>query len=100
MGHASISSGLLRLEASPATVSQFASKLTEERRWVVHVKSSWRSRGDKAEDRRVDATGCIRLFYPNFVVFVVLSPRGILVLGHNSVPRANSFPIAMWSWPS
>jgi hypothetical protein len=46
---------------------------------VVHVASSWRSREDEVEDGWVDKTGCIRLFYPNFVVFVVLGPRGILV---------------------
>jgi hypothetical protein len=45
---------------------------------VVHVTSSWRSCEDEAEDGQVDATGYIRLFYPNFVVFVVLGPRGIL----------------------
>jgi hypothetical protein len=39
---------------------------------MVHMASSWRSRGDEAEDGRVNATGCIELFYPNFVVFVVL----------------------------
>jgi hypothetical protein len=46
---------------------------------MVHVASSQRSRGVEAEDGRVDATDCIELFYPNFVVFIVLGPRGILV---------------------
>jgi hypothetical protein len=36
------SSGLLRVEASRSRVSQFASKLAEARRQVVHVASSWR----------------------------------------------------------
>jgi hypothetical protein len=43
------------------------------------VASSWRSREDEAEDGRVDATGCIRLFYRYLAIFVVLGPRGILV---------------------
>jgi hypothetical protein len=38
---------------------------------VVHVASLQRSRGDEAEDGWVDAMGCIRLFSPNFAVFVV-----------------------------
>jgi hypothetical protein len=46
---------------------------------MVHVALSQRSHRDGAEDRRVDATCCIRLFYPNFVVFIVLDPKGILV---------------------
>jgi hypothetical protein len=46
---------------------------------MVHVASLWRSRGDEAEDRWVDATGYIGLFDPNFAVFIVLGPRGILV---------------------
>jgi hypothetical protein len=78
-GHTSRSSSLLRREASRARVSQFASKLTEERRRVMHMTSSWRSHEDKVEDGWVDATGYIRLFYPNFTVFVVLGPKGILV---------------------
>jgi hypothetical protein len=46
---------------------------------VVHVASSQRSHKDEAEDGRVDAMGCIRLFYPYFVLFMVLGPRGNLV---------------------
>jgi hypothetical protein len=46
---------------------------------VVHVASSWRSCKDEVKDERVDATGCIGLFYPYFTVFVVLGPGGILV---------------------
>jgi hypothetical protein len=46
---------------------------------MVHVGSSRRLRRVEAEDRRVDAMGYIGLFYPNFVVFIVLGPRGILV---------------------
>jgi hypothetical protein len=43
------------------------------------VASSRRSYKDEVKDRRVDAMGCIRLFYPYFIVFIVLGPRGILV---------------------
>jgi hypothetical protein len=78
-GHTSRSSGLFHLEASWARVCQFASKLADERRQVVHMASSQRPRKDEAEDGRVDAMDCIGLFYPYFVVFVVLGHRGILV---------------------
>jgi hypothetical protein len=50
---------------------------------MVHMASSRRSRGDEAEDGRVDATGCIGLFYPNFI-FIVLGHKDNLVI---------SFPI-------
>jgi hypothetical protein len=50
VGHASRSSGLLCREASRSRVFQFALKLGEERRRVVHVASSRRSRKDKAEE--------------------------------------------------
>jgi hypothetical protein len=79
MGHVSRLSGLLRLEGNWARVFQFASKLVEARRWVVHVATSQRSHEDEAEDGRVDVMGCIRFFYLNFVIFIVLGPRGILV---------------------
>jgi hypothetical protein len=46
---------------------------------MVHVASSWRSRGVEAEDGWVDATDCIGLFYVNFAIFIVLGPKGILV---------------------
>jgi hypothetical protein len=45
---------------------------------VVHAASSPSLLEDEAEDGWVDATGYIGLFYPYFVVFVVLYPRGIL----------------------
>jgi hypothetical protein len=43
----------------------------------------------EAEDGRVDATGCMRLFYPNFVVFFVLAHKGSLVISFpiNRTPR-------------
>jgi hypothetical protein len=73
VGHASRSSGFLHREASQAMVSQFASKLADERWRVVHVASSWRSREYEVKDGQVDMTGCIELFYPNFAVFIVLT---------------------------
>jgi hypothetical protein len=47
--------------------------------WVVHVPSPRGSHEDEAEDGRINAMGCIRLFYPYFTIFVVLDPRGILI---------------------
>jgi hypothetical protein len=46
---------------------------------MVHVASSQSSHGDEAEYGRVDAMGCIKLFYPNFAILIVLDPRGNLV---------------------
>jgi hypothetical protein len=34
----------------------------------------------EVEYERVNATGCIRLFYPNFVIFFVLGHKGSLVI--------------------
>jgi hypothetical protein len=42
------------------------------------VTSSRRLRRVEAEDGRVDATGYIRPFYPNFIIFIVLGSRDIL----------------------
>jgi hypothetical protein len=79
VGHASRSSGLLHVKATQASVSQFASKLVEARRRVVHVAPSQRSRKNQVEDGWVDAIGCVRLLYLKIVIFYVLGPRGILV---------------------
>jgi hypothetical protein len=46
---------------------------------MVHVASSWRLHRVEVKDRRVDATGCIGLFYFSFVVFIVVGHMGILV---------------------
>jgi hypothetical protein len=73
---------------------------------MVHVASSRRSRGDEAEDGRVDATGYIRLFYPNFFVFIVLGHKGSLVIcfpiirtptasGEASIQPSLSHPFAL-----
>jgi hypothetical protein len=58
-GHALRFNGLLRVEASRARVSQFASKVVKTRWWVVYVAPSQRSREDQAEDGLFDATGCV-----------------------------------------
>jgi hypothetical protein len=79
VGHTSRSSGLLHREASRARVFQFTSKLVDARWGVVHVISSRRSREDEVKDSPVDAMSYIGLFYPNFVIFVLLGSRGILV---------------------
>jgi hypothetical protein len=67
----------------------FASKLVEERQQMVHMASFWRLYGDEVKDGRVDAMGYIRLFYPNFVVFIVLGNKGSLVINFsiNKTPR-------------
>jgi hypothetical protein len=61
----------------------FASKLVEERRWVVYVASSWRSCGSEAKDGRFDGVGCdavkVRPNYPSLDVIFSLAHRGILV---------------------
>jgi hypothetical protein len=56
---------------------------------MVHVVSSWRSRGDEAEDGLIDVTGYIRFFYPNFAIFIVLGHKGSLVISFpiNRTPR-------------
>jgi hypothetical protein len=90
VGHVSRSSILLRLEASQARVSQSSLKTGGGAMQMVHVASLQRSCGDEAKDERVNATGCIRLFYPNFVVFIVLGHKSSLVISFpiNSIPRA------------
>jgi hypothetical protein len=78
--HASRSSGLLRLEASQARVSQSSLKTSGGVVQMVHVASSQRSRGDEAKDGWIDVMGCIGPFYPNFVIFIVLDHKGSLVI--------------------
>jgi hypothetical protein len=71
-GCASRSSGLLCVEASRVSVSHSGLKTGGGVAQMVHVASSRMLRRDQAEDGRVDVTGYIGLFYPNFVVFYVL----------------------------
>jgi hypothetical protein len=58
---------------------------------MVHVASLRRSCRDEVEDERVDATGCIRLFYPNFAIFIILGHKGSLVISFpiNRIPRVS-----------
>jgi hypothetical protein len=56
------------------------SRLAEARRWVVHVVPSRRLHRSHVEDGWVDAMGCIGPCYPCFGVFILLSPRGIVVI--------------------
>jgi hypothetical protein len=79
MGHASRSSGLLRVEANLARVYQ-ASRLAETRWRVVHVAPSRRLRRSQVEDGRVDAMGCVGSCYPIFIVFNVLCSRCIVLI--------------------
>jgi hypothetical protein len=73
------SSGLLHLEVSQARVFQSSLKTSGGAAQMMHMASWWRSHEDEAEDGWVDATGCIRLFYPNFAIFIVLDLKGNLV---------------------
>jgi hypothetical protein len=57
-----------------------ARRLTGARRWMVHVAPLRRLRWRQDEDGRVDATGCVGPYYPTFVIFNVLVPRGIVVI--------------------
>jgi hypothetical protein len=106
--HASISSGLLRLEGSQARVSQSSLRTGRDVPRMVHLASSRSSHGDEAENERVDATGCITLFYPNFVVFIVLGHKDNLVIsfpinrtlrahGEESIQPSLSHPLGLRS---
>jgi hypothetical protein len=57
---------------------------------MVHVASSYRLHGDEVNDGRVDAMGCIGLFYPNFTIFFVLGHKGssVITFPINRTPRA------------
>jgi hypothetical protein len=77
VGHTSGSSGLLHKEASQARVSQSSLKTGGGTARMVHVASSWRLCRVEAKDERVDATGCVGPFYPNFVISYVLGPRAV-----------------------
>jgi hypothetical protein len=87
--HTSRSSGLLHLEASRDRVSQSSLKTDEGVAQMVHMASSQILCEDEAKDGWVDATGCTRLFYPSFVIFIVLCHKGSLVISFpiNRTPR-------------
>jgi hypothetical protein len=77
--HTSGSNDLFHVKASQFRFFQFASKLAEARRRVVHVASLWRLRRSQVEDGRVDMMGYIGPFYPTFVIFIVLGPKDSFV---------------------
>jgi hypothetical protein len=77
--HMSRTSGLFRLEAGRDRIFQSGLKTGGGAAWMVHVASSRRFCRVEAEDGWVDVTCCIGPFYSNFVIFVVLDHRGILV---------------------
>jgi hypothetical protein len=79
VGRTSRSSCLLHLKASQARVSQSGLKTDGGVARMVQMASSQRLHRVKAEDGQADATGCVKLFYPNFVIFYILGSRGILV---------------------
>jgi hypothetical protein len=56
---------------------------------MVHVASSRMSCEDEAEDGWVNVMSCIRLFYPNFIIFIVLGHKSNLVISFsiNRTPR-------------
>jgi hypothetical protein len=91
-GHVSRTNGLLCLEVSRARVFPSSLKTGRDMARMVLVASSRRSRGDEAEDRPVDATCCIGLFYPNFAIFIVLCHKGTLVICFpiNRTPRVGA----------
>jgi hypothetical protein len=47
---------------------------------VVHVPQSRRLHRSQVEDGWVDAMGCVELCYPCFAIFILLGPRGIVVI--------------------
>jgi hypothetical protein len=47
---------------------------------VVHVTLSRRLHRRQVEDERVDVMGYVGSCYPTFAVFIVLDPRGIVVI--------------------
>jgi hypothetical protein len=67
------------MEAIRARVFQSGIKTGGGAARLVNVASSWRLRRGEAEDGWVDAMGYVGPLYPNFVIFYVLGPRGILV---------------------
>jgi hypothetical protein len=52
--------------------------------WMVHMASSWRSRGSEAKNSLSDSVGCgavqVRRKYPSLDVISFSAHRGILVL--------------------
>jgi hypothetical protein len=80
VGHASRSSGLLRMKASLARVSQSRLKTGRGVMRMVHVAPSRRLCRSQIEDGRVDTMGCVGPCYPYFTVFILLASRGIIFI--------------------
>jgi hypothetical protein len=57
-----------------------ASRLMETRWRVVHVAPSWRLHQSQVEDGRIDAMGCVGLYYHCYVIFFLLYPRVIVII--------------------
>jgi hypothetical protein len=57
-----------------------ASRLAEAQRRVVHVAPLRRLHRSQVEDIRVNAMGCVGPCYLCFVIFILLCPRGIVVV--------------------
>jgi hypothetical protein len=56
----------------------------------------------QVEDGWVDAMGCVRPYYPTFTVFIILGPRGIVVIFIVLYPDLNSlfmFPVLVFPQP-
>jgi hypothetical protein len=83
VGHASGSSGLLRLEASWARVSQSGLKISGGVARMVLMASPRRSRGSEAKDGWFDGVGCgtaqVRPNYAYLALIFFVAHRGILV---------------------
>jgi hypothetical protein len=69
----------VEVEASRARNFQSGLKTVGGATRMVHMASLWRLHRDEAKERLVDATGYIRLFYPNFTVVVVLCHKANVV---------------------
>jgi hypothetical protein len=79
-GHASRSSGLLRVEASLTRVSQSGLNTGGGETAGGATAPSRRLRQRQVEDERVDAMGCVGPCYPTFAVFNILGHRDIVVI--------------------
>jgi hypothetical protein len=80
VGHTLRYIGLLHMKANRDRVTQFASKLTEVRRRMMHTAPSGMLRRDEAENGRIDVMNYVGLCYPYFIIFIVLDPMNIVVL--------------------
>jgi hypothetical protein len=96
IGHTSRSSILLHVKANRDIVFQFASKLAEVRRRVVHVASLKRLRRVEAQDERGDKMNCVGPFYSKITVSSVLD----LVHGDSVLRLKSAFRVLLFMSPS